>query len=460
MKIMSYTMVNNEGEIIESFIRYNYNFVDEMVVIDNGCTDNTIKILRNLINEGYKIKIFDESLEAFDQFRLDNKYLDLIIRKYEPDIILPLDADEFIIADENPRNALEKLNLNSIYYVNWRWYVMTEKDNIDEKFIPLRLQYCLDRAPWNYSDGSPVTKVIIPAKYYQENKLTMSMGHHTVYGNKKINIHKISNIKIAHYRAISENQLINKISCYTVRDISTLDNNLETAQRTNQMALIDSETNMRDIAIEASFGGYNANAVLNPITLQHCTKNTTQIQYADLAIISRSAIEHRTGCEMAIKYYNVARRKKERPFLKPIILWMDGIKGEECVFPNPSNRVTIITAAANVRSYLTSEEKIKFLKANYRLIITPEWVKFIPHAYIVIPNTVDFIAIREFLVKSGIEEQKIITWKDYLRKINIIGVVWLYLGVIPGVVLRVHSYIKRNGLKNTTNKILDRIGKK
>lgn len=28
MKIVSFTMVNNESEIIESFVRYNYNFVD------------------------------------------------------------------------------------------------------------------------------------------------------------------------------------------------------------------------------------------------------------------------------------------------------------------------------------------------------------------------------------------------------------------------------------------------
>ena len=42
MKIVSFTMVNNESEIIESFIRYNYNFVYEMVIIDKGCTDNTI----------------------------------------------------------------------------------------------------------------------------------------------------------------------------------------------------------------------------------------------------------------------------------------------------------------------------------------------------------------------------------------------------------------------------------
>lgn len=45
MKIVSFTMVNNEAEIIESFVRYNYNFVDQMVIIDNGCTDNTIEII-------------------------------------------------------------------------------------------------------------------------------------------------------------------------------------------------------------------------------------------------------------------------------------------------------------------------------------------------------------------------------------------------------------------------------
>ena len=51
MRITSFTMVNNESEIIESFIRYNYNFVDEMVIIDNGCTDNTIQIVYHLIEE-------------------------------------------------------------------------------------------------------------------------------------------------------------------------------------------------------------------------------------------------------------------------------------------------------------------------------------------------------------------------------------------------------------------------
>lgn len=127
MKIVSFTMVNNESEIIESFIRYNYNFIDLMVIIDNGCTDNTINIIYNLINEGYNIIVYDESLEPYNQFELDNKYLNKIIKDFSPDIIIPLDADEFLTGDENPRNILEQLSLNKIYYIYWQWFIITEK---------------------------------------------------------------------------------------------------------------------------------------------------------------------------------------------------------------------------------------------------------------------------------------------------------------------------------------------
>ena len=146
MKIVSFTMVNNESEIIESFVRYNYNFVDEMVIIDNGCTDSTIKIVRNLINEGFKITVYDESLEAYNQYRLDNKYLNKIINEIKPDIILPLDADEFLIGSENPRDILEGLDLNSIYYK------LNKKYFGKDVFIDEEIKYEWARIPHFYSD--------------------------------------------------------------------------------------------------------------------------------------------------------------------------------------------------------------------------------------------------------------------------------------------------------------------
>lgn len=460
MKIVSFTMVNNESEIIESFIRYNYNFLDEMYIIDNGCTDNTIKILHNLINDGYKIVIYDESLEAYDQFRLDNKYLNKIIKESDPDLIIPLDADEFIISDhKDPRKEMEKLSLDKIYYVNWQWYVMTEKDDVKETFIPRRLKYCLKRTVWNYSDGTPVTKVILPARYFKEKKLTMSMGHHTVYGDKSIAIEEINNIKLAHYRAISEEQLVYKTCCYTMRDIATMGNNIETAQRTNQLAKIESGISMHDAAIEASYAGYPKEIKENQIDLSFCEPDSLTIKYSDLSSESIAERIMRTGQEMAIRSYNLERKLKEYMWLEPIVLWLDGVRKTDVYLPDPSNESTFLVAKYNVRAYLTMQEEIKFLKCNYRLLVNPEQVKFIPHQFIVVPSTCDVEDVRIKLHNGGFSTDRVISVGEYRKKLGLIKCFYSDLLVVPGMIVRIKKYIGRNGVNGTVRKIKERLRK-
>ena len=460
MKIVSFTMVNNESEIIESFIRYNYNFLDEMYIIDNGCTDNTIKILHNLINDGYKIVIYDESLEAYDQFRLDNKYLNKIIKESDPDLIIPLDADEFIISDhKDPRKEMEKLSLDKIYYVNWQWYVMTEKDDVKETFIPRRLKYCLNRTVWNYSDGTPVTKVILPARYFKEKKLTMSMGHHTVYGDKSIAIEEINNIKLAHYRAISEEQLVYKTCCYTMRDIATMGNNIETAQRTNQLAKIESGISMHDAAIEASYAGYPKEIKENQIDLSFCEPDSLTIKYSDLSSESIAERIMRTGQEMAIRSYNLERKLKEYMWLEPIVLWLDGVRKTDVFLPDPSNESTFLVAKYNVRAYLTMQEEIKFLKCNYRLLVNPEQVKFIPHQFIVVPSTCDVEDVRMKLHNGGFSTDRVISVGEYRKKLGLIKCFYSDLLVVPGMIVRIKKYIGRNGVNGTVRKIKERLRK-
>lgn len=460
MKIASFTMVNNESEIIESFIRYNYNFLDEMYIIDNGCTDNTIKILHNLKNDGYKIVIYDESLEAYDQFRLDNKYLNKIIEESNPDLIIPLDADEFIISDhKDPRKEMEKLSLDKIYYVNWQWYVMTEKDDPKETFIPRRLKYCLKRTVWNYSDGTPVTKVILPARYFKEKKLTMSMGHHTVYGDKSIAIEEINNIKLAHYRAISEEQLVYKTCCYTMRDIATMGNNIETAQRTNQLAKIESGISMHDAAIEASYAGYPKEITENQIDLSFCEPGSLTIKYSELSSESIAERIMRTGQEMAIRSYNLERKIKEYMWLEPIVLWLDGIRKTDVFLPDPSNESTFLVAKYNVRAYLTMQEEIKFLKCNYRLLVNPEQVKFIPHQFIVVPSTCDVEDVRMKLHDSGFSTDMVISVSEYRKKLGLIKCFYSDLLLIPGMIVRIKKYIGRNGINGTIKKIRKRLKK-
>ena len=67
MRIVALTMIGNEQEIVESFVRYNSNFVDEFVFVSSCCVDNTLVILRNLMKEGYPLRIYEEKSIDFNQ---------------------------------------------------------------------------------------------------------------------------------------------------------------------------------------------------------------------------------------------------------------------------------------------------------------------------------------------------------------------------------------------------------
>lgn len=460
MKIISFTMVNNESEIIESFIRYNYNFVDKMVIIDNGCTDNTMEIVHLLQKEGYKIDTYDESLQPYDQFRLDNKYLNIIANKDKPDLLIPLDADEFLTGKGNPREILEKLSLDQIYYMHWKWYVLTGNEDKNELFVPKRITHRLSKDAWNSVDGTPVTKVFFPTKYFKQNKLTLTMGHHDVFGNSKIKKCNLTDISLAHFRAISSMQIISKTESYVMRDIATMSNNNETAQRTNQFVEIrQNEDNLKKATKEISYGGYSCAIINKPLDLSFCDNKTQSIKYDKLSNESLADRVLGTGISMAIRSYNLARQVKEKKFLAPIVVWMDGIKKTDLIFPNPSNHITLMAAKYNIRAYLTDQEKIAYLKANYRLIINPKNLKFIPHKYVVIPNTVDFEKIRNYLIEAGLGTEHIISEKEYLKKIGIFGKIYTNVLFIPSLMRRINLYIKRNGMAHTFNKIKERIKK-
>ncbi|MCW9718870.1 glycosyltransferase family 2 protein [Avibacterium sp. 21-599] len=96
-KIISISMVKNEVDIIESFIRYNLRFVDEMHILDHNSTDNTRLILELLKQEGLPIFIYHHPVIEHRQSLIINDLMKHCI-KQDPsiDYVLPLDADEFI----------------------------------------------------------------------------------------------------------------------------------------------------------------------------------------------------------------------------------------------------------------------------------------------------------------------------------------------------------------------------
>jgi hypothetical protein len=57
-RIISISMIKNEVDIIELFIRYNLKFLDAMIVLENGSYDKTKDILIKLEKEGLPIFLF------------------------------------------------------------------------------------------------------------------------------------------------------------------------------------------------------------------------------------------------------------------------------------------------------------------------------------------------------------------------------------------------------------------
>lgn len=176
--IFAVTLIKNEADIIESFVRYNINFFDGMIILDDNSTDNTPKILNKLEREGLNIYLFkrDKKVLGYFQAQITNQLIDLAIDKFNADIIFPLDADEFLISesDINPKQILQILDIDKVYSIMWRTYVVSEFD---------------------------------------DKKARIGKGNHNVYTDKGCNINHIEleQLKLAHFPLRSIEQAMSKV---------------------------------------------------------------------------------------------------------------------------------------------------------------------------------------------------------------------------------------------------------
>jgi len=204
-------MVKNEEDVIESFVRYNINIFDGMIILDNGSHDDTLNILRLLENEGFSLYIFEDENHEFDQFNKRNQLLSKVINEFKADIIVPLDADEFIIStnNHNPRKIIENIGSNILCLVKWKTYVPDFNKNNNNKFIPAKITLSRDESLEEFY------KVIIPKELIIDYHAILTPGSHDLkYDLKYENLVKrvfTPNLRIAHFPIRSKDQTLSKI---------------------------------------------------------------------------------------------------------------------------------------------------------------------------------------------------------------------------------------------------------
>ena len=169
-------MVKNEEDVIESFVRYNINILDEMIILDNNSNDNTVKILKSPQDEGLPIFIYEDKKPEYEQAEQTNRLLLKAINKFNADIIVPLDAYEFIILSNrgNPRELLENIGSNTYYSVKWKTYIPDFKDNREKKFVPSKITLTREDCLEEYY------KVIVPKELVTKYNVRLMNGNHNI----------------------------------------------------------------------------------------------------------------------------------------------------------------------------------------------------------------------------------------------------------------------------------------
>lgn len=195
MKILGVSLVKNEEDIIESFVRYNLLVMDQLLIIDNGSTDGTLDILKALIASGLPI-ILTADVGDYNQIRIMNQALSDIMRgKYGniPDFIVPIDADEFLVAEHNgvnPRDVIHTLDCNTLHKVLWRTYIPSCV--MSAPFSPEGMHIVRDK---EYEVGE---KLVIPTKLIHEG-FVLNSGNHDAFAPYGIAKHCCDSLRMAHF---------------------------------------------------------------------------------------------------------------------------------------------------------------------------------------------------------------------------------------------------------------------
>ncbi len=208
--VVGLSVVKNEQDIIEPFVRHNLRFLNSLFVLDNGSVDNTLRILRQLQQELPGLIILEDDRFVHCQAARMTKLLRAAQQSYQPDYVAPLDADEFIGAADAAefREVLRQIPAGGFGLVPWRTLVAT----------PDAAAACGQDPPgsfqWRRREESPAFyKVILNVSGQSVEDLVIEHGSHHVrsISGRDLASVNLDQLSLLHVPVRSRDQFIGKI---------------------------------------------------------------------------------------------------------------------------------------------------------------------------------------------------------------------------------------------------------
>jgi hypothetical protein len=182
MQLVAVSIIKNEADIIEAFIRHTAHWVDRHLVFDHDSTDGTREILGQLVREGISLSVFtDEALGNLQQAR-SNHLTKVAANEFGAEWILPLDADEFLSGPgrKELEQALAGLAAGVPASVPLLNHCPTDADDAAQFNPALRLRHC-ERQP------APTRKILVPRALAVDPSVIAAKGSHALQrGNESL----------------------------------------------------------------------------------------------------------------------------------------------------------------------------------------------------------------------------------------------------------------------------------
>ncbi|PCI63686.1 MAG: hypothetical protein COB37_04465 [Kordiimonadales bacterium] len=207
---ISLSMVKNEQDIIEPFVRHNLKFVDYMVIADNGSVDDTRNILIKLARETGRVLVLDHRTFEYTQSEFMTKFLHMVQSAFFAEYIIFLDADEFVQAPS--RSSFEKSisRIPTGFYGKMPWvsHVLPKNQPLSElkSDPPASIKWR------RKSEREQHFKAVLRLGGKIGKELQVSMGNHRIETLDETPIESVNlrDVSLLHFPVRSEEQLIAK----------------------------------------------------------------------------------------------------------------------------------------------------------------------------------------------------------------------------------------------------------